>query len=220
MKEQRPGRKPSIRIVIADDHPIVREGLRALLKTQRDIEVLADAATGQEALDQVLTLQPDLLLLDLRMPGMSGTSVLRAIPQISPATKVIMLSSYGGDQDIAESMQAGARAYLLKDSPRQELLECIRAVHAGRMWIPPQVGAALAARSQSRELTEREVEIIRRIVEGKSNKEIAISLGISDSTVKVHLRQIFKKLHASNRLDALRIALQRGIAQLGGQSGT
>ena len=203
-------------MVIADDHPIVREGLRALLKKQRDIEVVAEASDGSEAVEQALLHRPDLLLLDLRMPEMNGLAVLRAIHEKLPEAKIVVLTSYGGDQEIYRALQAGAKAYLLKDSPHRELLECIRTVHSGRTWVPPAVGAELAARMEMPRLTDREVEIVQLMAAGKSNKEIGASLGISQNTVKVHLLHIFKKLGATGRLDALRIALERGIAHLQG----
>lgn len=215
MKAARPGRREPIRIMIADDHPIVREGLRALLKTQRDMEVMAEADNGPRAIEQFLLSQPDLLLLDLRMPEMDGLAVIRAILQKKPGAKIIVLTSYNGDQDIFGALQAGAKAYLLKDAPRQELLECIRIVNAGGNWVPALVGGQLAAQMGTAQLTKREMEVVRLIVSGKSNKEIAASLQIRESTVKVHLLHIFKKLGATGRLDAMRIVLQRGIVHLG-----
>ncbi|HVB99452.1 MAG TPA: response regulator transcription factor [Candidatus Dormibacteraeota bacterium] len=214
MKTAHSARSKRIRVVIADDHPIVREGLRAVLKTQRDIEVVAEAANGPQAIEQFLLHRPDVLLLDLRMPEMDGIGVLRAVLEKKPDAKIVVVTHYGGDQDIYRTLHAGAKAYLLKDSPRQELLECIRAVHAGRRWISPPVGAQLAAGMEMPQLTRREVEIIRLMANGKSNKEIGDSLGISDNTVKVHVRNMFRKLGATSRTEALRIALLRGIAHL------
>jgi two-component system NarL family response regulator len=215
MKVARAPRRERIRIIIADDHPIVREGLRALLKTQRDMELVAEADTGPLAVEQFSLFQPDLLLLDLRMPEMDGFAVLRAIMAKDSRAKIIVLTSYSGDQDIYAALQAGAKAYLLKDTPHQELLECIRTVNEGRRWVPAAVGARLAAQMGMPKLTKRETEIVRLIVTGKSNKEIAVALDISQSTVKVHLLHIFKKLGATGRLDALRIVLQRGVAHMG-----
>lgn len=192
----------------------MREGLRALLKTQPDIDVVAEADAGSRAIEQVLLHKPDLLLLDLRMPEMNGIGVLRTVHEKLPEAKIIVLTSYGGDQEIYRALEAGAKAYLLKDSSHQELLECIRAVHAGRTWIPPAVGGQLAARAEMPKLTKRETEIVHLIAAGKSNKEIGVSLRISENTVKVHLLHIFKKLGATGRLDVLRIALERGIAHL------
>lgn len=214
MKTDQPSRKPRIRIVIADDHPVVREGLRALLKTQPDIEVVAEAANGREAVEQFLSHRPDLLLLDLRMPQTDGFAVIPAILEKTADAKIIVMTVYNAEQDIQRALQAGAKAYLLKDSPPQELLKCIREVQAGRKWIPPAVGARIAGRMQVPRLTKREMEIVRMMATGKTNKEIGSSLGISDSTVKVHLRHIFKKLGATGRVEALRISLERGIAHL------
>lgn len=215
MKKGNTLHRPRIRIVVADDHPIVREGLKALLKTQRDMRVIAEAANGPEAIERVLVLRPDVLLLDLRMPGMDGFSVIHVLREKLPNAKIVVLTSYSGDQDIYRALEAGAQAYLLKDAPHRELLECIRTVHAGRRWIPPAVGARLAAQIGMPKLTDREMEIVLLIAAGKSNKEIGVSLGIGESTVKVHLLHVFKKLGATGRLDALRIILQRGIAHLG-----
>lgn len=200
--------------MIADDHPVVREGLRALLNTQPEIEVVAEAASGAEAVDQMLLHRPDLLLLDLRMPKADGFAVIPTILLKIPNAKIIVLTSYSGDQDIQRAFQAGAKAYLLKDTPRQELLKCIHEVQAGRKWIPPAVGARIAERTLVPRLTHREIEIVRMMATGKTNKEIGSALGISDSTVKVHLRHVFKKLGAGGRVEALRISLERGIAHL------
>lgn len=214
MKAGIPSHTAPIRILIADDHPIVREGLRALLKTQPDMEVAAETDNGPRTVEQFFLVQPDLLLLDLRMPEADGFSVLRTILARKADAKVIVLSSYNGDQDIYRALQAGAQAYLLKDTPRQELLECIRTVNEGRKWVPASVGEKLAAQMGTPKLTRREMEVVRLIVSGKSNKEIASALEISESTVKVHVLHIFKKLGATGRLDAMRIALERGIAHI------
>lgn len=214
MKASPSHRRERIRIMIADDHPIVREGLRALLKTQRDMQVVAETDNGPGAVEQFLLFQPNLLLLDLRLPKMDGFAVIHTILQKKPAAKIIVLTSYGGDHDIYASLEAGAQAYLLKDTPREQLLDCIRTVNEGRKWIPPGLGERLAAQMGMPKLTKREMEIVQLIASGKSNKEIAVSLEISESTVKVHMLHIFKKLGATGRLDALRIVLQRGITHI------
>lgn len=214
MKAAKAQNKGPIRIIIADDHPIVREGLRALLKTQPDMEVVGEADNGPRAIEQFHLSQPDLLLLDLRMPEMDGFAIIHAILQEKPGAKIVVLTTYSGDQDIYQALQTGAKAYLLKDTPRQQLLECIRTVSEGQKWVPAPVGGQLAAQMGTPKLTKREMEVVRLIASGKSNKEIATSLDISESTVKVHLLHIFKKLGATGRLDAMRIALERGIVHL------
>lgn len=215
MRSARTRRRERIRIMIADDHPIVREGLRALLKTQRDMEVVAEADNGTRAVEQYCSIEPDLLLLDLRLPEMDGFAVIRAILVRKPDAKIIVVTSYGSDHDIYAALEAGAHAYLLKDIPRQQLLECIRTVNEGRKCISPDVGERLAMQMGAPKLTKREMEIVQLIASGKSNKEIAVALEISESTVKVHMLHIFKKLGATGRLDALRIVAQRGMVHFG-----
>ncbi len=203
-----------ILIVVADDHPVVREGLRALVNSQRDMKVVAEAANGREAVQQFSLHSPDVLLLDLRMPEMNAIEAIQGILENAPDARIIVLSTYSGDEDIYRALKAGAKAYLLKDSPREQLLESIRSVYAGRLSIPPPIAARLAARLRNPNLTNREVDIARLIVTGKSNKEIGASLNITEGTVKVHVRHILKKLGAGGRAEAIRIALDRGIVHL------
>ena len=207
-------RSKQIRILIADDHPVVREGLGALVRSQKDMRVVGEAANGQQAVQQFLRQRPDVLLLDLRMPEMNGIEAIHAILEKAPKAKIIVLSTYSGDEDIYRALQAGAKAYLLKDSPRAQLLESIRGVHTGQLSIPPVIGAMLAARMQAPKLTKREMDIISLVVAGKCNKEIGASLGVTEGTVKVHTAHIFKKLGATGRTNAIRIALERGIVHL------
>ena len=157
-----------IRTVIADDHPVVREGLRALVKSQHDMEVVSEAANGKQAVQQFLLHRPDVLLLDLRMPEMNAIEAIHAILERAPEARIIVLSTYNGDEDIYQAMKAGAKAYLLKDSPREQLLESIRSVHAGLLSIPPSIGVRLAARLRGPDLTDREVDITRLVVAGKN----------------------------------------------------
>ena len=203
-----------IRAVIADDHPIVREGLRALVSSQQDMEVVGEAANGRQAVQQFLQHRPDILLLDLRMPEMNAIEAMHAILEKAPEARIIVLSTYNLDEDIYRSLKAGAKAYLLKDSPREQLLESIRSVHAGLLSISPSIGVRLAARLRGPDLTDREVDITRLVVAGKTNKEIGSSLKITEGTVKVHIRHVLKKLGAGGRADAIRIALERGIVHL------
>jgi two-component system NarL family response regulator len=203
-----------IRAVIADDHPIVREGLRALVSSQQDMVVVGEAANGRQAVEQFLLHRPDILLLDLRMPEMNAVEAMHAILEKAPEAKIIVLSTYNLDEDIYRSLKAGAKAYLLKDSPREQLLESIRSVHAGLLSISPSIGVRLAARLRGPDLTDREVDITRLVVAGKTNKEIGTLLRISEGTVKVHVGHILDKLGAGGRTEAIRIALERGIVHL------
>lgn len=203
-----------IRAVIADDHPVVREGLGALVNSQQDMNVVGEAANGTQAVQQFLLHCPDILLLDLRMPEMSGIEAIHAILEEAPKAKIIVLSTYNTDEDIYQALKAGAKAYLLKDSPREQLLESIRSVHSGRLSISSSIGERLAATLHGPKLTDREIEIMKFMVGGKTNKEIGASLKITEGTVKVHIRHILKKLGASRRTEAIRIALERGIVHL------
>ena len=203
-----------IRAVIADDHPVVREGLGALVNSQQDMNVVGEAANGKQAVQQFLLHCPDILLLDLRMPEMSGIEAIHAILEQAPNAKIIVLSTYNTDEDIYQALKAGAKAYLLKDSPREQLLESIRSVHSGRLSISSSIGERLAATLHGPKLTDREIELMKFMAGGKTNKEIGASITITEGTVKVHVRHILKKLGAGGRTEAIRIALERGIVQL------
>jgi two-component system NarL family response regulator len=203
-----------IRILIADDHPIVRDGLNAVISDQPDMEVVAEAANGKEAVQLAQQYRPDVLLIDLRMPRLDGLEAINAIRADWPQARIIILTTYDGDEDIYRSLQAGAQAYLLKGTPRAELLDTIRAVHAGRKRIPPEVASKLAERIAASELTERELEVLELIVAGQSNKEIGVSLSITEGTVKAHVNSILSKLSVSDRTQAVTEALRRGIVHL------
>ena len=213
-KKSKPALVKQIRIVIADDHPVVREGLGALVSSQQDMKIVSEAANGRQAVQQFLLHAPDVLLLDLRMPEMNGMEAIHAIIEKAPKAKIIVLSTYDGDEDVYRALQAGAKAYLLKDSPRAQLLESIRGVYSGQLSIPSAIGARLAASMRTPKLTKRERDITRLLVDGKSNKEIGAPLGVTEGTVKVHTGHIFKKLGAAGRTEAIRIALERGIVHL------
>ena len=213
-KKSKPALVKQIRIVIADDHPVVREGLGALVSSQQDMKIVSEAANGRQAVQQFLLHRPDVLLLDLRMPEMNGMETIQAILEKAPNAKIIVLSTYDGDEDVYRALQAGAKAYLLKDSPRAELLESIRGVYSGQLSIPSAIGARLAASMRTPKLTKRERDITRLLVDGKSNKEIGATLGVTEGTVKVHTSHIFKKLGAAGRTEAIRKALERGIVHL------
>jgi len=205
----------AIRILIADDHPVVREGVAAMIERRPDMTVVAEAATGREAVAAYRAAQPDVVLMDLRMPEMTGVEAIGAIRGEFPGARIIVLTTYDGDEDIYRGLQAGARAYLLKDAPRDELLDAIRAVHAGQSRIPPAVAARLAERVLAGpQLTPRELEVLRGIVAGRSNKEIGAALNIGEGTVKAHVNNILGKLGVNDRTQAVTTALQRGIVHL------
>ena len=203
-----------IRVLIADDHPVVREGLRALVARRPDMDVVAEAATGREAVDGFFRHRPDVALIDLRMPDLDGVDALAAIRQREPSARVVVLTSFGGDEDVYRALRAGAKAYLMKYAPREDLIACIRAVHAGESWISPSVAAKLTARLGARELTPREREVLHLIVAGRSNKEISSALRLAEGTVKAHVNRILSKLEVSSRAAAITVALRRGIAKL------
>jgi two-component system NarL family response regulator len=200
-----------IRILIADDHFVVRMGLAALISTQSDMVVVAEAASGREAIELFRQHRPDITLMDLRMPEVNGIEAIASIRSEFPDARFIVLSSYDGDEDIYRALKAGARAYLLKSMLHESLLEAIRAVHAGLKRIPEEVASRLAERIDREELTERELEVLKLIVSGKSNKEIATELKITEGTVKIHVNNILSKLGVSDRTQAATFAIRRGI---------
>jgi DNA-binding NarL/FixJ family response regulator len=203
-----------IRILIADDHPIVREGLAMLLNRRPDMTVVAEARTGREVVALYKQLEPDLVLIDLRMPEMDGVSAIRAICKQHAAARVIVLTTYDGDEDIYRALRAGAQAYLIKDTPREELLDCIRAVYRGEHELSPTVLSKLDERPRDAELTPREFQVLRLLGEGKSNKDIAATLAIAEGTVKLHLNNLFAKLEAKSRVEAVAVALKRGLLRV------
>jgi two-component system NarL family response regulator len=204
-----------IRIVVADDHAVVRMGLVALINSEPDLRVVGEAEDGREALELFHRLHPDVLLVDVRMPGMDGVAATRAVCQESPSARVIILSSYDGDEEIYRALEAGARGYLLKkDTLGEDMLKAIRTVHGGHHFIPPAVAAILAERMHRSELTPRELEVLKAIAEGMSNKRIAGRLDISEGTVKIHVTNILSKLGVSDRTEAATSAIRRGILRL------
>jgi len=208
-----------IRVMITDDHPVVREGLSAMLSREKDIEVVAEAANGNEAIVKARDLKPDIVLMDLRMPEVDGVEAMRRIRTENPDIKFIVLTTYDNDEYIFQGIEAGARAYLLKDSPREEMFKAIRVVSEGGSLIEPAVAgkvldrfAALSRQVQIPEaLSEREVEILKLIAQGTSNKIIATSLNIGESTVKTHIQSIFNKLGVNDRTEAVTEAIKKGI---------
>ena len=209
MSEQR-----YIRIFSVDDHPLLREGIAAIINNQSDMQMVAQAATGSEAIQMFRQHLPDVTLLDLRLPDISGIDVLIAIRSEFPEARVVMLTTFEGDVDIRRALEAGARGYVLKNMPPKDLVEVIRQVNKGRKRIPAEVAAQLAEYVGEDDLTEREVDVLRHIAGGNRNREIGERLFISEETVKVHIKHIMEKLGASDRTQAVAIAVRRGIIQL------
>jgi DNA-binding NarL/FixJ family response regulator len=203
-----------IRILSVDDHALLREGIAALVRSQSDMKLIAEASTGREALEQFRKHQPDLTLMDLQMPEMDGIEAILAICSEFPQARIIVLTTYQGDAQIVRALKAGARGYLLKGLLRKELLETIRAVHAGKKRIPPEVAAQLAEHATDEMLTSREIDVLRLVAAGNANKLIADQLSISEDTVKGHVKNILSKLGAKDRTQAVTIALKRGIIEL------
>lgn len=203
-----------IRVFVVEDHAVVRQGLVALLSSAPEIEVVGFAEDGQQAVDRYASLMPDVTLLDLQMPVMSGVDALRKVRQTVPEARFIVLTTFDGDEEIYRAMRAGAKGYLLKGMGMEELIEAIHAVYAGRGRIPSVIAEKLAQRVGTEELTSREVEVLERIVAGRANKEIASDLHISEATVKSHVNSLLGKLGASDRTHAAVLALQRGIVHL------
>ena len=203
-----------IRVLIADDHVTVREGLVAMIGRQPDMMVVAEAANGREAVVLWGKHRPDVALLDLRMPMLDGVGALDEIRGQDASARVIVLTTFDTDNEISRAIKAGAKGYLLKDAQREELLECIRKVHAGETCIPPSLVAKLAAGMSSEALTGRELDVLTLLARGKSNKEIGVNLYISETTVKSHLRSIFTKLNVLSRTEAITTASRRGLVQL------
>ena len=205
---------PVVRILAVDDHPLLREGIAALIRNEPDMELVAEAANGREAIDQFRKVQPDVTLMDVQMPDMSGIDALIAIREEAPKAKIIVLTTYGGDALAMRAMKAGAQAYVLKGLVRKDLLETIRAVNRGQKRIHPDVAVELAQHSGESTLTAREIEVLSLVAAGNSNKRIAASLNITEDTAKGHLKSILAKLGASDRTRAVTLALKRGIIEL------
>jgi DNA-binding NarL/FixJ family response regulator len=209
MQDNRP-----IRILTVDDHQLLREGIAAVLEGQPDMMLIAQASSGREAIERFREHRPDVTLMDLRMPDMSGIEAIGVIRAEFPGARVIVLTTYAGDVQAASALKAGASGYLLKNLVRKELLDTIRAVHAGKRRVPPEIATEIAEHVADDALTEREVEVLRGVAGGKSNKTIASELGISEGTVKTHMKSILPKLDASDRTHAVMIALRRGILDI------
>lgn len=203
-----------IRILTIDDHQLLREGIAAVLEAPEDMTLVAQASNGLEGIEIFRRLRPDITLMDLRMPGMSGIETIAAIRAEFPKARIIVLTTYAGDAQAAAALKAGASGYLLKNLIRKELIETIRAVYSGKRRVPPEIAMQIAEHVADDALSERELEVLRRVAAGKSNKVIAVELGIAEATVKTHMKSILPKLEASDRTHAVMIALKRGILDL------
>ena len=202
------------RVLLADDHRLVRAGIRSLLEKIPDIEVVGEASNGREAVDLWREHRPDVTLLDLRMPELDGLGVIKEIRAVDEKARFVVLTTFDGDEDIFRAIQAGAKGYLLKDVPRDALMDCIRRVHAGETCVPVHLAMKLADRVSGETLSEREIDVLKLMALGKSNKEIGSALFISEGTVKSHLKSIFAKLNVMSRTEAVANATRRGLIQL------
>lgn len=204
----------TIRILTADDHALLRHGIAALVEIEPDMELVAQASTGREAIEQFRRHRPDVTLMDLQMPDISGIEAIIAIRSEFPDARIVVLTTYAGDVQVVRALKAGARGYMLKGDVHTDLLETIRAVHAGRKRVPPEVAAELAMHTSEDQLTARELEILKLIAKGNANKEIAAQLSVREDTVKSHVGNILEKLGANDRTHAVTIGIKRGIIEL------
>jgi len=206
--------KKAIRVLVADDHTVVRDGLVAIIKQEKDMDVVAETGNGRKAVELWKKHRPDVTLMDLRMPELDGVNAIYEIRAAEPNARVIVLTTFDGDEDIYRGMRAGAKSYLLKDVRREELFQCIREVHAGRTFVPPAIAAKLAERLPGEELSPRESEVLKLLAEGKLNKLIGAALDISEVTVKSHVQAVFKKLNVLSSTEAIAVANRRGLLRL------
>jgi two-component system NarL family response regulator len=201
------------RVLVVDDHSLLRTGVANIINQEADLEVVAEAANGRDAIAAFLRHRPDVVLMDLRMPEMEGVEAVRRIREIDPQARVVVLTTYDADEDIARALQAGAKAYILKDIAADALVACVRDVLAGKTYLAPAAAAKLAEHVTQVQLTPRELAALRLLANGHSNKEIATALGISERTVKTHLAHLFAKLQVTSRTEAVRVATRRGLVR-------
>ena len=213
-RRTRGARSAPIRILIADDHTVVRDGLVAIIKQQEDMEVVAEIGDGRQAVEQWKQHRPDVTLMDLQMPALDGVNAIYQIRAADSNARIILLTTFDGDEDIYRGLRAGAKSYLLKDVRREELFLCIREVHAGGTFVPPAIAAKLAERLPAEELTPRELEVLRLLATGKPNKLIGADLAITEVTVKSHVQSVFRKLNVLSRTEAIAVANRRGLLRL------
>lgn len=200
-----------IKILTVDDHPLLRDGIAAMISTQPDLTLVGEASDGLEAVELFRRLHPDVTLMDLQMPGMNGMDAIRGIRSASPAARIIVLTTYPGDAHAVQALKAGAVGFLLKSSLRKDLTEAIRAVHSGRRFVPPDVAMLIAENLHDESLSQRELEVLRFVAQGMANKVVAVQLGIAEETVKAHMKNIMAKLSARDRTHAVVIAIKRGV---------
>ena len=203
-----------VTIVIVDDHPVVRDGLNAVLSTEPDLQVVGEVGTGADALTLVQKLRPSVVLMDLLLPDINGSEVIRRLCATYSDINFIVLTTVAGDEEIYRALEAGARGYLFKDMARKELIQAIRAVHKGQRYIPASVGSRIAENLPRTDLTSREIEVLQLVAAGLRNKEIAYRINVSEATVNAHVKHVLQKLHASDRTHAVTTALKRGIIRL------
>ncbi len=199
------------RVLIADDHPIVRMGLAGMVAAHAELCLVGQADSGEAAVQQYRQLRPDLVLMDLRMPGLDGVAAIVAIRALDPAARVVILTTFDGEEDIYRGLRAGAKAYLLKDAPHEQIIDCLRAVMRGQRYLPAPVALKLADRLEGEALSRRELEVLRQMATGKSNKEIARITGITEGTVKFHVTAVMAKLTVKSRTEAVAVAIRRGL---------
>lgn len=215
MDEQKEPREPGkIGVLVVDDHPITRFGIAAIIQATPDMTVVAQAGSGEEAVELYEKHLPDIVLMDLRLPGMSGVEAIRTVVARHRQARFVVLTTYEGDEDIHQALQAGARSYIVKGMPHEALVNALRRVHAGGRFLPPPVSRALLSRIPNSDLSAREREVLSLIVRGRSNREIASDLGITEATVKCHVSVILMRLNVSDRTQAVVTALRRGLAHL------
>ncbi|BCL37959.1 response regulator [Nostoc sp. MS1] len=204
----------SISVLVVDDHPVVRNGLTLMVQHEPGMTPIAEAGNGQEAIALFGQHQPDVTLMDLRLPDITGVEVITTIRQSYPEARIIILTTYDSDEDIYRGLKAGARGYMLKDAPLDEIARAIGTVHIGKKYIPPEVGAKLLDRINRSQLSDRECDVLRLVAKGRSNREIGEILNVTEATVKMHLNHILHKLPASDRTQAVVVAIKRGIIQI------
>jgi len=214
MTDAEPISTETIRIMCVDDHPLVRKGIVSIITSEPSMKMVGEAGNGREAVDKYREVQPDVVLMDLRMPVMDGIEATREIRKINPDARIIALTSYDGDQDIYKAIEAGVRGYILKEMVHTKVIDAIRTVHAGKRLMPQEVAERLSEYFPQVALTPREIEVLRYVAKGLANKEIAHQLGTASGTVKMHVQNILAKLNASDRTHAVTIALERGILHL------